>query len=230
MRAPVGEDGAKRVWLWWSSGKDSAWALHVLRRAPDVVAERLLTTVTRRFERVAIHGLRVSVLEAQSRALGIPLRRIDLPFPCSNAEYESAVAPVLAEARDRRVTAMAFGDIFLEDVRAYREKLLEGSGVEAIFPLWGLDTARLAREMVDAGVEAYLTCVDPDAMDLRLAGERYDHAFLDALPPDVDPCGERGEFHTVVAAGPMFRNGLDVRVGEVVERGGFVYADVMLEG
>lgn len=219
----------KRVWLWWSSGKDSAWALHVLRQDPDVVVERLLTTVTRRFDRVAIHGTRVSILEAQSAGLGIPLRRIDLPFPCSNAEYEAAVAPVLREARGHGVDLMAFGDLFLEDVRSYREGLLNGSGIEPLFPIWGRDTAGLAREIVDAGVEAYLTCIDPTSLDPDLAGARYDHAFLDALPRDVDPCGERGEFHTVVAAGPMFRRRLEVRVGEVVERSGFVYADVVLE-
>jgi uncharacterized protein (TIGR00290 family) len=220
----------KRVWLWWSSGKDSGWALHALRGTPGLVVERLVTTVTGRLHRVAIHGTRVSVLEAQSAGLGIPLRRVDLPFPCSNAEYEAALAPVLREARDQGVDFMAFGDLFLEDVRAYREDLLDGSGIEPLFPIWGRDTPRLAREIVDAGVEAYLTCVDPDSLDLRLAGERYDHALLDALPPDVDPCGERGEFHTVVAAGPMFRRGLDVRIGEVVERSGFVYADVVLDG
>ena len=220
----------KRVWLWWSSGKDSAWSLHVLRREPDVVVERLVTTVTRRFDRVAIHGTRASVLEAQSVGLEIPLLRIDLPFPCSNAEYEAAVEPVLREARDHGVGLMAFGDLFLEDVRSYREELLDGSGIEPLFPIWGRDTARLAREIVDAGIEAYLTCVDPTSLDARLAGVRYDHAFLDALPRDVDPCGERGEFHTVVAAGPMFRRRLDVRIGEVVERSGFVYADVLPEG
>lgn len=220
----------KRVWLWWSSGKDSAWSLHVLRREPDVVVERLVTTVTRRFDRVAIHGTRASVLEAQSVGLEIPLLRIDLPFPCSNAEYEAAVEPVLREARDHGVGLMAFGDLFLEDVRSYREELLDGSGIEPLFPIWGRDTARLAREIVDAGIEAYLTCVDPASLDARLAGVRYDHAFLDALPRDVDPCGERGEFHTVVAAGPMFRRRLDVRIGEVVERSGFVYADMLPEG
>jgi diphthamide synthase (EF-2-diphthine--ammonia ligase) len=211
-----GNHDVKRVWLWWSSGKDSAWSLHVLRREPDVVVERLVTTVTRRFDRVAIHGTRASVLEAQSVGLEIPLLRIDLPFPCSNAEYEAAVEPVLREARDHGVGLMAFGDLFLEDVRSYREELLDGSGIEPLFPIWGRDTARLAREIVDAGIEAYLTCVDPTSLDARLAGVRYDHAFLDALPRD--------------AAGPMFRRRLEVRIGEVVERSGFVYADVLPEG
>lgn len=220
---------AKPVWLWWSSGKDSAWALHLLQADPRYRVRRLVTTVTGRFSRVAIHGTRVAVLEAQGAALGIPVRRVDLPFPCSNQEYEAAVAPVLRDAREDGVELMAFGDLYLEDVRAYREGLLAGSGIDPLFPLWGRDTGELAREMVDAGLEAYLTCVDPDRMDLRLAGERYDHDFLDALGSDVDPCGERGEFHTAATGGPMFREALPVTVGEVVEREGFVYADLLLE-
>jgi uncharacterized protein (TIGR00290 family) len=218
----------RSAWLWWSTGKDSAWALHLLRRTPGVRVERLITTVTAAFDRVAIHGTRTAVLEAQAAAVGVPLQRIELPYPCTNEQYEAAVRPALDEARDAGVRAMAFGDLFLEDVRAYREALLGGTGIQPLFPLWGLDTAALAREMLDAGLEARVTCVDPARLAREHAGARFDRAFVDGLPGSVDPCGERGEFHTVATAGPMFGRALDVLAGAVVEREGFVYADVEL--
>ncbi len=218
----------RRVWLWWSSGKDSAWALELLKTNPEVAVERLITTVTPKFGRVAIHGTRVSLLEAQAAAVGVPVHSIELPSPCSNADYEAAVQPILDEAASTRLDFMAFGDLFLEDVRAYRERLISGTGVDPLFPLWGMDTARLARQMVDSGVEAYVTCLDPSCMGRQHAGARFDHEFLDGLPESVDPCGEHGEFHTCATSGPMFDRSLDVGVGRVVERGGFVYADLLL--
>ena len=219
----------RRVWLWWSSGKDSAWALQLLRQDPDVSVERLITTVTPTFGRVAIHGTRISVLEAQASAVGVPLQLIELPYPCSNAEYESALEPVLEEAAATDLDSMAFGDLFLEDVRENRERLLSRAGVDSLFPLWGLDTTKLSRQVVESGVEAYVVCLDPKYVDREHAGARFDPSFLDKLPESVDPCGERGEFHTCATSGPMFQRGLDVSVGEVVEREGFVYADLLLD-
>jgi uncharacterized protein (TIGR00290 family) len=218
---------AAPVWLWWSTGKDSAWALRALRADPAFRVTGLVTTVTPAFDRVAIHGTRVSVLRAQADATGLPLRTVELPYPCDNAAYEAAVSPVVEEAVRDGVAAMAFGDLFLEDVREYRERLLDGTGIRPAFPLWGSDTARLARDMIDGGLEACVTCLDPERLPRELAGARFDLSFLDALPDAVDPCGENGEFHTCVSAGPMFEGPIGVSAGEVVERDGFVYADVV---
>jgi uncharacterized protein (TIGR00290 family) len=228
---PPTDDGTpRRVWLWWSTGKDSAWALHRLRADPAVVVERLVTTVTPRFGRVAIHGTRLAVLEAQAETVGLPLERVELPWPCSNEAYEAAVAPAIRRAEEEGVHAMAFGDLFLEDVRAYREALLAGSPVAPLFPLWGSDTGALAGEMVAAGLTARITSLDPDRLDPALAGAPWDGDFLASLPEGVDPCGENGEFHTCVAHGPGFREALPLEPGEVVEREGFVYADLVLPG
>ncbi len=220
----------RRVLLSWSSGKDCGWALKLLREDPGVEVVGLLTTVNAAVDRVAMHGTRREILEAQARSVGLPLYVVPLPWPCPNAVYEERTARALDEARGRGVTHMAFGDLFLEDVRAYREAQLAGSGIAPLFPLWGADTTALAREMVDAGVEAVLTCVDPTKLPASFAGRRFDHALLDALPPGVDPCGENGEFHTCVLAGPMFGERLRVAGrGGGVERDGFVLADVVLE-
>lgn len=217
------------AWLWWSTGKDSAWSLHVLRASGGVEVTGLVTTVTPAFGRVAIHGTRVELLEAQAASAGLPLWVVELPHPCSNDAYEAAVAPLLSDAAGRGVRAMAFGDLHLEDVRAYREALLSGSGIDPVFPLWGLDTARLARTMIEAGVEARITSLDPERLDRELAGRPLDHDLLDRLPSGVDPCGEWGEFHTCVLAGPMLDGAIDAHPGEIVEREGFVYADLELE-
>ena len=218
------------VSLWWSTGKDSAWALHRLIRDPNIEVERLITTITPAFGRVAIHGTRVEILEAQAEAVGLPVERVELPYPCSNAEYEAAVEPVVRQAEAEGVNHMAFGDLFLEDVRAYRERLLEGTSISPIFPIWGQDTHSLAAQMLEEGVEAFITSLDPRRLDASLAGARFDAAFLEALPGSVDPCGENGEFHTCVTAGPVFRESLELRVGEVVERSGFLYADLLADG
>lgn len=217
------------VWLWWSTGKDSAWCLHELRADPAFQVTALVTTVTPAFGRVAIHGTRLDILRAQADAAALPLRTVELPYPCDNAAYEAAVAPVVEEAARADVTAMAFGDLFLADVRAYREGLLAGTGVRPVFPLWGRDTAALARTMVDAGVEAVITCLDPERVPRRLAGRLFDDALLEELPPTVDACGENGEFHTCVLSAPVLARRIAARTGEVVERDGFVYADVVME-
>jgi diphthamide synthase (EF-2-diphthine--ammonia ligase) len=190
----------------------------------------LLTTLNESVDRVAMHGVRRSVLEAQARAARLPLWDVPLPDPCSNGEYEHRMAEVVARARKAGVDAIAFGDLFLEDVRAYRERQLAGTGLEALFPLWGLATDVLARTMLDSGLRAVVTCVDTEQLDRSFAGRFWDAALLADLPPGADPCGERGEIHTCAVAGPMFEAPLPVRVGEVVARGRFVFADLELDG
>jgi uncharacterized protein (TIGR00290 family) len=213
------------VWLWWSSGKDSAWALHALRAAGTPVGA-LVVTVNRAFDRVAMHAVRAELVRRQAAAAGLPLHVVEIPNPCSNDEYEAAFAGAVLAARRAGAGGMAFGDLFLADVRAYRERLLAGTGLAPVFPLWGRDTRELAREMLAGGLRAFLTCVDPKQVPPALAGRAFDASLLAELPPDADPCGERGEFHTFAWDGPMFRAPIPVRVGERVERDGFVFADV----
>ena len=213
--------------LSWSSGKDSAFALHTLRQTNDYDVIGLLTTLNQVHDRVAMHAVRRTLLHAQARAAGLPLLEIDLPYPCSNEEYEARMRGFVERALAWGVTHVAFGDLFLEDVRAYREQQLAGTGLTPVFPLWGKPTPALAREMIAAGVRARLTCVDPRQIPASLVGREFDEALLSELPPNADPCGERGEFHTFVWAGPMFREALRVIPGEIVERDGFVFADVL---
>ncbi len=220
-------DAPRRVLLSWSSGKDSAWALHVLRRDPGLEVVGLLTTVNETFERVAMHAVRETLLERQAEAAGLPLWKIPLPNPCPNEIYEEIMGRVVARARDEGVQAMAFGDLFLEDIRAYRVRQLEGSGIEPLFPLWERPTDALAREMVEAGLRATLTCVDPRQLDRSFAGRTFDSALLAELPDGVDPCGENGEFHSFAHAGPMFSAPVAVETGAVLERDGFVFADLL---
>jgi uncharacterized protein (TIGR00290 family) len=211
----------------WSSGKDSALALHHIRSADEVEVVGLLTTVNAAFRRVAMHGVRRALLEAQAAALGLPLHVVELPWPCSNEVYERLMAGAIARAADDGVEAMVFGDLFLEQVRAYRERMLEGSGLRPLFPLWQRPTGVLAGELLELGVRAVITCVDPAQAPAELAGRWYDRRLLDELPAGADPCGENGEFHTVVVDGPGFSAPIPVTVGEVLERDGFVYADVV---
>lgn len=217
-----------RVLLAWSSGKDSAWALHVLRQAGEVEVVALLTTFNQEFDRVAMHGVRRELVEAQARAAGLPLIDVPLPWPCSNDDYEAAMEAALARARDEfAITAVAFGDLFLEDVRQYREDRLRDTGLTPLFPLWGCPTSALAREMAAAGLKARLTCVDSRQLDPAFVGREFDEAFLEELPEGVDPCGEHGEFHSFAYAGPMFARPIPVESGEVVTRDGFVFADLL---
>jgi uncharacterized protein (TIGR00290 family) len=217
-----------RVALSWSGGKDAAWALHRLRHTPRFQVSALITTVVPEFGRVAMHGVRTQLVAAQARAADVPLVEIPLPWPCTNDEYERRTLEALAELRDERgVSHVAFGDLFLEDVRAYRERMLAGSRLTPIFPLWLEPTRALAGDMLAAGLEARVVCLDPSRVDRALAGRKIDSALLAGLPDAVDPCGERGEFHTFVTAGPMLSTPVPVTPGEVVEREGFVYADLI---
>jgi uncharacterized protein (TIGR00290 family) len=213
--------------LSWSSGKDSAFALHTLRLAKTYDIVGLLTTVNQVHHRVAMHAVRRELLRLQARAADLPLIEVDLPYPCSNDEYEARMRAFVQRALELGVSAVAFGDLFLEDVRAYRERQLAGSGLRPVFPLWGKPTPELAREMIASGLQARLTCVDPKQIDPSFAGRPFDQRLLDELPPSADPCGERGEFHTFVWAGPMFGAPVNIVPGEIVTRDGFVFADLL---
>ena len=215
----------KRILLSWSSGKDSAWALHVLRQQPDIEVIGLLTTLNNEFQRVAMHGTRLAVLEAQAVAAGVPLWAVPLPWPCSNEVYELRMSDACDRAIRAGVQAIAFGDLFLEDVRNYRIRQLAPTGLEPIFPLWQIPTDKLAREMIDGGLRARLTCVNPQQIPATFAGREFNADLLRDLPASADPCGERGEFHTCVYAGPMFNAPVPLEAGEIVHRDGFAYAD-----
>lgn len=216
-----------QTWLSWSSGKDSAWSLEMLRRGAAVEVTALFTTVNAAFDRVAMHAVRRTLVEAQAQAAGLDLHVIEIPYPCPNADYERVMGGFVAKARAQGVDAMAFGDLFLADIRAYRERQLAGTGITPLFPLWGRDTRALAEEMIGGGLVTHVTCVDPRKLDRTFAGRVFDAAFLADLPDGIDPCGENGEFHTLVSAGPMFREAIPVRRGEVVDRDGFVFADMV---
>ncbi len=213
--------------LAWSSGKDSAWALEVLRDSGEVEVAGLLTTITGPFDRVSMHGVRSELLEAQAERLGLPLRRILIPHPCSNDAYETALRDVLLSAKSGGVSCVVHGDIFLGSVRAYREEKLASIGMSALFPLWGRDTGELAGEMIEGGLQAYVTCIDPRKVPRELAGRLFDKELLAALPEHVDPLGERGEFHTFAFDGPMFPAPIRVRPGQTVEREGFLFTDLV---
>jgi len=219
----------KRVLLSWSSGKDSAWSLYLLRQDPRFEVVGLLTTLNEAFDRVAMHAVRRELLEAQARAAGLPLQVVSIPWPCSNEEYEGIMATVCAKARQAGVEAVAFGDLFLRDIRAYRERQLEGTGLEPLFPLWNMNTRELAQAMIAGGLRAKLTCVDPKRLSPAFATREFDQQLLDELPEGTDPCGENGEFHSFVYAAPVFDRPLLIRMGDVVERDGFVFADMVLE-
>ena len=219
---------AERVLLAWSSGKDSAFALHVLR-AQGVAVAGLLTTINEAFERVAMHAVRLDLLRAQAEAVGLPLVEVRIPSPCPNEAYEAAMGAAMADARGRGITAVAFGDLFLEDVRRYREERLAATGLRPLFPLWGRPTRALAEEMIALGQKAVLTCVDPRTLPSAFAGRAFDAGLLADLPTSVDPCGENGEFHSFAWDGPAFRRPVPVRVGDIVERDGFVFADLLPE-
>jgi len=219
----------KKILLSWSGGKDSAWALHLLQSSGEFEVGGLLTTTNEQFRRVAIHGFREELLERQAEMTGLPLWKIPLPFPCSNEDYETRMAAACERAVREGFEGIAFGDLFLEDIRAYRVAKLASTGLKPVFPVWGIPTNALAEEMMAGGLRARLTCVDPRKVPAEFAGRTWDATLLGELPAGVDPCGENGEFHSFAYAGPMFREEIRVVCGERVERDGFVYADLMLE-
>jgi uncharacterized protein (TIGR00290 family) len=215
-----------KILVSWSSGKDSAWMLHVIRSQELGEVGALLTTVNQAANRVAMHAVRSELLQAQAEAAGLPLMTVQIPHPCPNDVYEAQMSAAIASAKAQGFTHVAFGDLFLEDIRRYREERMKDTGLVPMFPLWMRPTDELAREMISNGLEAYLTCVDPRVLPASFAGRRFDTALLADLPQGVDPCGERGEFHSCAVAGPMFRKRISVAPGVVVERDGFVFADL----
>jgi uncharacterized protein (TIGR00290 family) len=221
------EPNVTRVVLSWSSGKDSAWTLHLLRQRPDIHVVALLTTFNSEANRVAMHAVRRELVKEQAERTGIPLWAVELPWPCSNLDYEERMRAVCQRAIDEKVTAVAFGDLFLQDVRDYRVRQLHGTGLEPLFPLWQIPTEQLGRDMIAAGVRAKITCVDPAKLAKSFAGREYDLELLRALPAGIDPCGENGEFHTFVYDAPVFSSPIQVQAGVVIERDGFVFADFL---
>ena len=217
----------KRALLSWSSGKDSAWSLQLLRQNPAIEVAGLLTTINEAFDRVAMHAVRRVLLERQCEAAGLPLWAVPIPWPCSNQEYEARMAEVCRRAVSESIDTIAFGDLYLAEIRAYREKQLAGTGLEPMFPVWNIPTDALARDMVRSGLHAKLTCIDPKILPASFAGRDFDDQLLADLPSGVDPCGENGEFHTFAYEGPMFQWPVPVTVCDVVERDGFVFADLM---
>lgn len=230
-RARFESDGCQpnvtKVALSWSSGKDSAWTLHLLRQQPDIQITALITTFNTEADRVAMHAVRRALVEVQAERTGIPLWPVELPWPCSNADYEDRMRAVCERATAGGVTAVAFGDLFLQEVRDYRIRQLQGSGLEPLFPVWQIPTRQLSRDMIAAGVKAKITCVDPSRIAKSFAGREYDLSLLNALPAGADPCGENGEFHTFIYDAPVFSHPIEVRTGEVIERDGFVFADLL---
>jgi len=218
---------APKALIAWSSGKDSAWALHEVRQAGTYEVVGALTTVTDEFARVSMHGVREELLQAQLEAAGLPAIVVRIPFPCPNEIYERKMAAAIDDAKARGITHMIFGDLFLEDVRAYRERQLAGTGITPVFPLWQRPTDELAREMIAAGVEANLSTIDLKKLPVSFAGRRFDSALLGDLPPEADPCGENGEFHSFVSAGPMLKGRIAVKIGETVEWEKFAFADLL---
>jgi uncharacterized protein (TIGR00290 family) len=225
--AQDGERNLKKVALSWSSGKDSAWALHLLRQQPDVQVAALITTFNSEADRVAMHAVRRALVETQADRTGLPLWAVELPWPCSNVEYEDRMRAICERAIAGGVTAVAFGDLFLQDVRDYRVRQLRGTGLDPLFPVWKIPTEQLSREMIAAGVKAKLTCIDPAKLAKSFAGRDYDLRLLQELPDAIDPCGENGEFHTFVYDAPVFSRPVEVRSGEVIEHDGFIFADLL---
>lgn len=215
-----------RVMLSWSSGKDSAWSLHTIQQSNDYEIAGIFTTVNAEFQRVAMHGVRLALLKQQAQAMGLSLTVIEIPWPCSNQEYEQAFSQFISQV-DNDVDGFVFGDLFLEDIRQYRVSQLDGTGITPIFPLWLIPTRKLADTMVSGGLKAIVSCVDPKQCPKEFAGREYNAEFLADLPPSVDPCGENGEFHTFVFEAPCYDAAIAINVGEVVERNGFVFADIL---
>ena len=218
----------RKTLLSWSSGKDSAWALYRLQQDPEIEVVGLFCTVNQKFDRVAMHGVRRELLELQAERVDLPLEVIAIPYPCSNNEYEVRMAKFIDQVKVENIDSCAFGDLYLDDVRQYRESNLKDTGITPIFPLWGKSTAELSREMINNGLRAIVTCVDPKRMPEYFVGREYNKSFLEDIPGEIDPCGENGEFHSFAFEGPMFREPIKVSAGEIVHRDGFVFSELLL--
>jgi uncharacterized protein (TIGR00290 family) len=217
----------KRTLLSWSSGKDSAWALHLLRQDPGIALLGLFTVMNELFNHVSMHSTRRELLQRQADAVGLPLQTINLPDPCTKEQSDTIMRQFVMESAANGIRCMAFGDLFLDDVRKYREDQLKGTGIEPVFPLWGTPTRKLAEQMLSAGLDAYISSVDLKKLPARFAGRKWSRELIAELPQNIDPCGENGEIHTVVVGGPMFRRPILISVGQIVERNGFAYADII---
>jgi uncharacterized protein (TIGR00290 family) len=219
----------KKTLLSWSSGKDSAWALHALQQMPDIELVGLFSTYNQEFERIAMHSTRLDLVRMQAKRTGLPIELIPLPFPCSNEDYEQIMGAFTKSVIDRDITHIAFGDLSLEDVRQYRIDKLAGTGITPIFPIWGIPTEELSRTMVASGLKSQITCINPKQIPEKFAGAEFNLDFIESLPESVDPCGENGEFHSFAFAGPMFTEPIPIIVGETVKRDGFIFTDVLLK-
>ncbi len=213
----------------WSTGKDSAWAYYKISQQSDYNVLGLFCTVNKKYSRTAMHAVRIELLEMQAKSIGLPLDIIEIPYPCSNDDYERIMGEFIEKVKQRNIECFVFGDLFLEDIRAYREDKLKNTGITPVFPLWNIPTDELAEEMIEHGLKAVITCIDPKQIDKKYAGKTFNSAFLESLPEQVDPCGENGEFHSYVFEGPMFKKNININVGESVERDGFVFCDVTAE-
>ncbi|BAS67759.1 Dph6-related ATP pyrophosphatase [Bathymodiolus septemdierum thioautotrophic gill symbiont] len=216
---------SKRTLLSWSSGKDSAYALHLLKKDPNIELLGLFTTVNQKFKRVAMHGVRVQLLQAQAESMGLPMHIINIPYPCSNKEYEWIMGDFVTQLQKDKIDALAFGDLYLEDIRNYRIKQMANTGIDTLFPCWGIPTNELSNTIIDIGIKAKIACLDPMQIDAKFSGWDYDYDLLDALPAHIDPCGENGEFHTLVYNSPDFSKAIKINQGETIERNGFVFTD-----
>ena len=218
---------SKKTFISWSSGKDSAWALHVLRQDPCVEVAGLFCTVNKKFNRVAVHGVRTELLQQQAKQVNLPLHIVEIPYPCNNDDYMNAFKTFVIAAKKMRIDCFAFGDLFLKNVRQYREELLEGTGITPLFPLWGVPTDLLSREMISNGLKAVITCLDPKQISTKFAGRDYDESFLNDISAKIDPCGENGEFHSFAFEGPMFQNPIEIVLGKTIMRSGICFTDVL---
>ena len=217
----------RKALMSWSSGKDSAWAFHKLQQNPEIDIVGLFCTVNKEFDRVAMHGVRVELLQKQAKSIGLPLEIIEIPNPCSNSEYEKIMGQFVERVKIAKIEYFAFGDLFLEDIRNYREEKLQGSGIKPIFPIWGIPTDELSREMISNGLRTVITCINPKQIPKEFVGREFDESFLDSLSETIDPCGENGEFHSFVFDGPMFKEQIEITVGDIVHRDDFIFADVL---
>jgi len=217
----------KKTLLSWSSGKDSAWALHVLRQQQDIEVVGLFCTFNKKYQRGAMHAVRNELISRQAESVGLPLELIPIPDPCSDSEYKVIMATFIEGVKSKGIDCIAFGDLFLEEVRSYREESLAGTGITPLIPIWGIPTNELSKEMINSGLRAKITCIDPKYLPAEFAGHEYDSSFLEQIPDSLDPCGENGEFHNFAYDGPMFKNKLNILVGETVTRGNFIYTDLL---